>query len=476
MILTFVDKIRWQCRLRPHEPALVLPAPANDIVTYGQLEQHLNNACRNLNAMGVVPGGVYGLLVKDALLHLVLSLALEEFGAGTMALYDLKLPKSWPFAAILSDRDVAQSVWPIVPVDVSWVLGDGGPVVADPPSRSPDDICRVVLTSGSTGIPKGVVFTHRAWAQRIAHFDYVFGELAMLKRLMCCVVNSEYRTCVYALSKGAMYCFPDSSVESTARKIALYKVQFLAAAATTLATILGASHTDRKGFASLELLRTFGSHLTSRLADTVRNTMCNRLIAEYGAAETGSIAAGWAETLDLDSGEVGFVVPGTRVDVVDAKTRTPLSCGPGALRIRSVAMASGYFGGDPAKAFDGDAFYSHDLGSLSADGRVTLQGRTTNVVNLGGDKATIEGIELHYARGPGVRELAAAPVRDKHGLTRLVVVIVPNDQWSETVFWNHLRSSIPRTFWPVRLVVVPDLPRGSNGKVDRAKLGSLVTA
>jgi acyl-coenzyme A synthetase/AMP-(fatty) acid ligase len=139
-------------------------------------------------------------------------------------------------------------------------------------------------------------------------------------------------------------------------------------------------------------------------------------------------------------------------------------------------MASGYFGGDPTKAFDGDAFYSHDLGSLSSDGRVTLQGRTTSVVNLGGDKATIEGIELHYSKGPGVRELAATPVRDNLGITKLVAIIVPNDQWSEAVFWNHLRNTIPRTFLPVRLVMVDNLPKGSNGKVDRAKLGSLVTA
>ena len=475
MSLTFVDKIRWQCRLRPHEPALVLPSPSNDIVTYGQFEQCLNNVCRNLHGMGVVPGGVYGLLVKDALLHLVLSLGLEEFGAGTMAVYDLKLPKAWPFAAILSDRPVGDAAWPVVPVDLDWLRGDGKPmVVPGAYNRSLDDICRVVLTSGSTGVPKGVVFSHRAWAQRVAHFDYLFGEMAMLKRLMCCVVNSEYRTCVYALSKGAMYCFPDSSVESTARKIAFYKVQFLSASATTLGTILSTSNPNRKGFASLELIRTFGSHLTSRLAGAVRDTMCNRLIAEYGSAETGSIAAGWAETLDLDNGEVGYVLPGVRVDAVDAETRAPLGHGPGALRIRAVAMASGYLGGDPSKVFDGDAFYSNDLGSLSSDGRITLQGRTTNVVNLGGDKATIEGIELHYSKGPGVRELAAAPVRDKLGITKLVAIIVPNEQWSEQMFWTHLRNSIPRTFLPVKLVMVEDLPKGSNGKVDRTKLGSLV--
>ena len=45
----------------------------------------------------------------------------------------------------------------------------------------------------------------------------------------------------------------------------------------------------------------------------------------------------------------------------------------------------------------------------SPDGRVALLGRESNVVNLGGDKATIELIELHYAKAPGIRELAAEP-------------------------------------------------------------------
>jgi acyl-coenzyme A synthetase/AMP-(fatty) acid ligase len=205
--------------------------------------------------------------------------------------------------------------------------------------------------------------------------------------------------------------------------------------------------------------------------------MCNRLITSYGSAETGTVAAAWAETLDLDSGDVGFIVPGAQIDLVDAETREPATDEIGSLKIRNTGLASGYFGDAEAnKAFEGGAFYSNDLGSIAPDGKLTIHGRSSNVVNLGGDKATIERIELHYARAPGIRDLAAVPMRDGLGLTKLVAVVVPNEQWSEAEFWTFLRGSIPRTFWPVKLAVIPDLPRGSNGKIDRAKLKSLVSS
>jgi acyl-coenzyme A synthetase/AMP-(fatty) acid ligase len=473
--MTFVDKIRWQCRMLPREPALVLPHPSQDVVTYGRLDSYLNNACRSLRAMGIVPGTVYGIMVRDPLLHLVLSLAVEELGAGTMALRDLNIPASWPFTAILSDRDVGETSRCIVRVTMNWLEGDGRPSdIVEKRGRSRDDICRIALTSGSTGTPKGVVFTHDAWDRRIAYYDYICGPFGLLSRTMSCIVGTEYRYCVYALSRGAMYCFPDASIESTARKIAQYGVQYLAASATTLGNIVTSPHADRKLFSSIELVRTGGSHLPRKLFERVRETICPRVMSSYGSSETGTIATGWAESLDLEAGEVGFIAPGTEIEIVDPDTRLPVSSGPGVLRVYTRTLASGYFVSDPTNAFDGGAFHTNDIGSV-VGGRVTLEGRSKNVVNLGGDKATIERIELHYAKAPGIYELAVVPVRDSLGVTKIVAVVVPNDQWSEAKAWDHFRGNLPRTYWPLKLVVAQQLPRGGNGKVDRAKLETLVS-
>ena len=103
--MSYVDRIRWQCRIRPREPALALPGADRRIVTYDELDAALNNAGRRLRELAIVPGAVYALLVKDPLLQLVLALALDELRAASMVIYDLKLPKAWPFATILSDRD-----------------------------------------------------------------------------------------------------------------------------------------------------------------------------------------------------------------------------------------------------------------------------------------------------------------------------------------------------------------------------------
>ena len=371
-----VDRIRWQCRIRPREPALALPAPFQDVITYGQLDRCMNNVGRRLSEMGVVPGGVYGVLVKDALLHLVLSLALDELGAASMALHDLKIPTAWSLETILSDRDVDEANWPIVRVDRDWLRGDGRPLEFDhASSRYLDTICRIELATGSTGVPKGVVFTHRTMQERLATLDYTYGEMARHDRMMCCIANAEYRTCLYVLSRGGLYCYPELSIDGTARKIALYKIQALVAGPATLAAILSSSPSRRSGFRSLEMIRTMGSRLPLKLAIRVREAMCGRLFNQYGTTETGTIAAAPVEMIDLDAGEVGFLLPGVRVELTDPDG-APVSSGAGFLRVRSAQVASGYFGTSAdAPSFEGGAFHSRDLASLSPDGRITLIGR-----------------------------------------------------------------------------------------------------
>src|SRR5258705_12125725 len=206
--MSFIDRIRWQCRLRPESPALLLPGTAGTL-SYGRLARHLNSVCRRLNEIGIVSGTVYGLLLDDALLQIVFTLALEELGAGTIVLHDMDVPQDWNLGAIFSDRDALKSERPMQRVHVNWLHGEGH----DLPShqiggRSDDDVCRVVLTSGSTGKPKAVVFTHRTVERRIAILEFAFGgAFSRHTRILCCMAlatNVGYRFFIHALSRGGL--------------------------------------------------------------------------------------------------------------------------------------------------------------------------------------------------------------------------------------------------------------------------------
>ena len=478
--MTFVDRIRWQCRMRPEKPALSLPGSSRATVSYGQLSHHLDSVRRKLSEVAIVPGAVYGLLMTDPLLHVVLTLALEELGAATMFLNDLDIPHDWKLSAIFSDREIAKSNWPIQRVHANWLHGDSNDARPNQiRTRSPDDICCVILTSGSTGNPKAVALTHRVRAQRIARLDYALGSgFAHHTRMLCCLTPSTefgYRCLIRTLSRGGLFCFPNASIVSTARKVSFYGVQTLVASAATLAEFLKVAQEGRTGFHSLELIVTAGSLLPKALADSVRDKICGRIVNTYGSTEAGGVATAPVEMLDLDNGEVGFVNPGIEVDVVDAETRAPLKDRGGRLRIRSEGVARGYLGASNDDGiFDDNAFYADDLGYLSADGRLSLYGRNNSVVNLGGDKTSLERIEALYSAAPGVNDLTAAVVSDGLGLNRVIAVVVPSTDWSEQAFWDHCERHIQRAFWPSKLLTVEALPRSANGKLDRRKVEALV--
>jgi len=218
-----------------------------------------------------------------------------------------------------------------------------------------------------------------------------------------------------------------------------------------------------------------GSLLPRTLAEQVRDTMCGRIVNTYGSTETGGVASAPVEALDLDNGEVGFVMPGVQADFVDPETHAPAKDGGGTLRIRGEAVAPGYFGnGEGSEAFEGDAFHTSDLGYLSLEGCLSIQGRNNNVINLSGDKITLERAEALYSAAPGVRELAAAVVTDRLGIHKVIAVIVPSGEWSEQAFRDHCERHVQRAFWPAKVLTVEMLPRSANGKLDRNKVNGIV--
>jgi len=432
--MTFLDRIRWQGINIPHAPALSVGGRKRHIVTYGELNRYIANFCARLSARGIVPGSLYGVHIPDDLLYIVTILSLQRLGAATVLVTDVERVGGWPLAGILTSSTWFGGSFPVENVHEHWLTDDASYPWRPSARANPKDLCHVAWTSGSTGRPKGVPLSHRVVQERAAQLGKRFSPEFLLHGTMFCSVGLGsgwgYHVLLYALAGGSFLCLPGPSFDDTARKISSYRIRSMFSSPLYLADFSDLSRKEARDFQSLEVIVSGGGPLRATLADSVRTKICNRLISSYGSVETGFIATGAVELLNLEKNEVGFVIPGVEVDLVDPVNRTPLAEGVGNLRIRSDSAARGYFGPgtEASDAFDGDRFYSADRGSLSAEGLLSLYGRESNVVNLGGPKTTLEAIEALYASVPGVREVASAVTPDHLGVDRLVAFVQPSEQ------------------------------------------------
>ena len=184
--VNIVDPILFQCRINAEQPAICVPGANLEAMTYAQLEFMLNALTRAVLAFGFQRGKVVGVLIGNKILHVVLSLALARIGVATVSCRDRSLPKELGAVAVITDTPGPFSnVDRIIVVDRDWARGNGAPLEDRQFATRADELCRIILTSGSTGIAKGVAFTH--------------GK--MLKRMRGCITaNSKVHGCFVILA------------------------------------------------------------------------------------------------------------------------------------------------------------------------------------------------------------------------------------------------------------------------------------
>ena len=141
------------------------------------------------------------------------------------------------------------------------------------------------------------------------------------------------------------------------------------------------------------------------------------------------------------------------------------------MRVRSFAQAK--FGGEPAEDGGQPWFYPGDRGMVSADGRVTVTGRTVDILNVGGMKISSERIEHALMRHPNVVDAGVIGVADSDGLTEIRAAVVARAGVSEAELQAHVAQSLPAAV-PRTIIVVAAIPRGDTGKILKDALRELL--
>lgn len=474
--MNIVDPILFHSR---HDPAaLALCVPDLDLVNYGRLGQSISQVASRARDVGLRPGHVVALFVpQNPVLHAVLILGLARVGVITASVTARKLPKSVLFDAILSDGPHPHSDIKSIPVDQSWVAGDSKAFEIDYVPNE-NDICRIILTSGTTGESKAVALTHRMILGRIMRFHLFCGnKFASSARLFCDVTLATalgYTLFIYMLVKGGAFFMRGNVGEDALAAFDFYRLDSLVAHPRSLPGLL-AEYEKRGCHHVFDVMLTVGGILSTHVAERVATRMGSNVIACYGSTETGLVANAPAHDIRNVQGAVGHVHPGMTVEIVDDTNRRLPFGENGVVRIRGEHVVNSYFN-EPASddVFCNGWFYPGDVGSLSEKRLLTISGRKQAVLNLGGEKIAAEAIEEIVAAFDSGITAGAALVTVHGGGEQIHVAIESNTLIDDARLKDHCQKHLSSMFMPNRFVLVDRLPRNEMGKLDRDRLHQML--
>ncbi len=476
--MNIVDPILYQCRRQPPAAAICEPGSAVGLISYRRLERSIHNVSRRLHAFGLPRGGVVAISISDVIIHAVVMLAAMRLGLIAMSLRDGETSLPIGADALVCDvkRPLAQGAGRVALADQSWLEGEGRPLEAHLiPQVDENDLCRLILTSGTSNTPKAVPLSHGLVAQRMARHVTFGNRLANCSRLYSDVPISSslgFQFLIHALWRGGLTVFAGKDFASTLRAIQDYEIQCLVGSPGGFENFLRWIEATPAYQSDIEVIVCAGDLLSPSLSHRLRSRLCAHLVSIYGSTEASMSAVAHGHEIAAVPRAVGYVTPGVVVQIVDSSGTLLPPGEEGRIRIRSDYASDGYFRNpeESAKVFRDGWFYPGDLGTLSADGLLTITGRQQAVLNLGGDKISPETIELVLTQIPGVVEAAAVAVPNVYGNNEVWALVVARDKVEENVLRTYCDARIPRPFAPVKYLFLDDLPHNENGKLDRRRL------
>ena len=376
-------------------------------------------------------------------------------------------------------------------------------VLASGPGNTPmaeDPLAYVVYTSGSTGLPKGVLGPHGAILSR---FEWMWDTFPFAADELCCsktalnFVDSVWET-FGGLLKGIPSIIAD---DATARDpmalltlLAERQVTRLIVVPSLLAALIeGARHAGIR-LDRLRYVTSSGELLPSDLARRVAEFAPNAtLINLYGSSEMAADATCCVvgpAALDGHIVSIGQALGRMKVHILDDDLKPVVGGEPGELCVSGPGLARGYhnrpdltaekFVANPFAAAGDEEhrrlFRSGDMVARRPDGDIDYIGRRDFQIKLRGFRIEPSEIETTLAAHPAVRDCAVAAL-EVEGNRRLVAFYVPDRSASAAIdgeaavaFRTFLRDRLAEYMVPSHFVSLDELPHLPNGKLDRKAL------
>jgi fatty-acyl-CoA synthase len=481
-------------RLHPQRPAVIDELGS---INYADLNAAANAVANQWRSQGVSEGDGIAILARNHRFIVIAFYAAIKVGARIVLLNtDFAGPQVREVAAregidlLVHDDEYTEFLAGIEPRFGRWrawfdqpgpdtlaAVAEIGNPSAPPVPTKPAKI--VVLTSGTTGTPKGAPRAEPKGLTPVAALlerapfrsgDTVeicapmFHSLGLAFMLLTIAMGST----VVARRKFDPAAVVASIEANKSRGMVLVPVMFARVLDAVEAT------TPRPDLSSLEVVLLGGSQLGGELAERGLQVLGPVVHNLYGSTEVAYATIATPEDLAAAPATVGRPVLGTVVQILGDSGRPVPKGEVGRVFVRNALPFDGYTGGGSKDVIDG-LMATGDVGHFDDAGRLFIDGRDDEMIVSGGENVFPREIEELLEHHPDIADVAVVGVPDEQWGQRLRAYVVanPGETIDADALKEHVRTNLARYKVPRDVVVLDELPRNATGKILKRVLKDL---
>ncbi|MEK9198414.1 long-chain-fatty-acid--CoA ligase [Lysinibacillus halotolerans] len=339
------------------------------------------------------------------------------------------------------------------------------------------DIAVILYTSGTTGVPKGVMLTHKnLYANSMSGVSLrddetrgtTIGVLPLAHIYGFGIMNSML------LLGSSVVIFSKFDAEEVFKVIEKYKVKSFAAVPAMVHAMVYHPNADQYDLSSLE---TVGSG-SAALAVSLRHKFKEKFGAEvrdaYGLSEASPGVASQRNDMPIKEGSVGIPMPGVKIKIVDEDGKELPAGEVGELLVQGDNVTPGYFRNEEAtkKALQNGWLHTGDMAKVDEEGYLYIVDRKKDLIIRGGFNIYPRDLEELLVKHEAVLEAAVIGIPSERMGEEILACIVKKEGVSvgESELIDYCQKNLAKYKTPRHVVFIDELPRNGVGKILKTKL------